>query len=227
MSAEHQCANAEHCVGYDKRTKEAEWTDGLPLCAHCLLVAHRDIGRLAQDHGDLAEHLQPSISQWGDGQPYGYGEPAMPLLGHIDALQREIEHVTATWEEITRDYCGLSAPTHPDVNRAVATLLPRLEQVCLIPAVTCQVTGCEDPWTDIDGVAAIAMLVHLHQRARGHLGLTDDTRQLPGHCQNKRCAAPALTQANGSDTVNCGRCGARMTRDEYERYGNAFLRGVA
>ena len=222
------CLRSDRCVAYDRRTRTAaEVDDRNPLCPGCLQVAQRDISRLAIDYADLHGHLYPSLGQWGDGQPGYTGEPAMPLRGDVEALQRAIWTTTTTWEEILRDHCGLSVNPHLTVATAVAVLEPRVEMLARIGPVDLNGPTVHDPPEDMTGAEAILAMMRLHQHARSVLGLTDDTRRLPGYCQNTKCLRPDLRQDNGSETVYCGVCAATMTRDDYEKIGNAFLRGAA
>lgn len=222
------CLRAERCVAYDRRNKRAvEVDERNPICDDCLHVAARDIGRLARDHDDLAGHLYPSLGQWGDGQPGYSGEPAMPLRGDVEALQRAIWTTTTTWEEILRDHCGLSANPRLTVHTAVAIIEPRVHLLARIGPVDLNGPTVHDPPEDMTGAEAILAMMRLHQRARGVLGLTNDTRTLPGYCQNTKCQRPDLRQDNGKDDVYCGTCAAVMTRDDYERWGNLFMRGAA
>lgn len=224
---EDRCAMAERCPGYDRRTKTAPTVRHNPLCDDDLRIAERDIRALRLDWRDLADQLIPSIGQWGDGQPPALGEHPMPLRGDVDALQREIWHVLTTWEEIIRDMCGLSIhesarQSQADVDTAVAILAPRIASLALIPAAAVFPTGCESEISHMTGVEAITAMGRLHGRARHHIGIDQDVRYLPGHCRH--CSRPALRQQNGSDTVYCDVCDDRQTRDDYEAYGNLFLR---
>ena len=56
------------------------------------------------------------------------------------------------------------------------------------------------------------------------LGLTEPVYVLPGRCQSRPCGRAELRVKDGSDTVWCDHCGAVMTRDDYDRLGNLFLR---
>ena len=166
-----------------------------------------------------------TLSQALDTQPHGAADPPMPLRGEPDALQREIHHVTTTWETEVRAACGLSDPGRDlpgaDVQRAVTTLTPRLRQLATLPPTTVYPTGCEDPPTDVAGWEAIHHLQHLHQRARGMLGRTHRTTELPGTCSG--CYTDRLQRVepryeNDPCLIYCANCHATWTSDEYDRY---------
>jgi hypothetical protein len=218
------CHNAERCVAYDRATKTAPWVDRCPLCEDCLVVTARDIRRLPADHADLEQHLWlDQLGQHLDSQPIGSGETPMPMAGHVDALRREIVQVVTTWAEILADRCSL-ATAGRDPAVLLATHVGRLAM--LGPQVVNGPTR-HDPPVEMVGLDAIADLRHLHRRALAVTGITSDTRDMPGHCPNIKCSAPALRHNNGSDQVYCARCGKVQTLDDYDRYGNAFLRGAA
>ena len=127
-------------------------------------------------------------------------------------------------------------PDFPPVVWAVGILAPRSDSLARLP----QVQMVNYPHSDEDStlfrsvtltyVCGAVGLLHLsraHQHARAVLGLTEPVYALPGHCQNRGCGRPELRVKDGSDTVWCDRCGAQMTRDDYDRYGNLFLREAA
>jgi len=125
-------------------------------------------------------------------------------------------------------------PGPADVVRAVATLEHRVDALARVPAV--QLVGYPHADDDtatrfrtitlvwVSGAQGVLDLSRAHQRARAMLGLTEPVYVLPGYCRARACGRPALRVKDGSDTVWCDHCGARMTRDDYDRYGNLFLR---
>lgn len=223
------CHSGERCVAYDRTTNTAAWVDRCPLCDDCLTISARDISRLAADHTDLDAHLWPDqLGQHLDGQPIAHGERPIPIAGHVDALQREIVHSVTTWEEILAD--RISAAPTGRLSAAVTLLNTHVRVLACIEAseaTVSQLRGCEDPWVAHSGVDAITHLRRLHRRTLAVTGITTDTRDMPGHCPNPRCARMTLRHDNGSDQVYCARCGKVQTLDDYDRYGNAFLRGAA
>ena len=81
----------------------------------------------------------------------------------------------------------------------------------------------------VTGARGLLDLAELHRRATVALGLTSPVRQLPGHCLAKGCGRAELrqaepTRAGDEPLVFCGHCGNGITRDDYERYANLFLR---
>jgi len=78
--------------------------------------------------------------------------------------------------------------------------------------------------TYVSGAQGVLDLSRAHQRARSVLGLTEPVYVLPGYCRSRGCGRPQLRVKGGSDTVWCDYCAAVMTRDDYDRYGNLFLR---
>ena len=78
----------------------------------------------------------------------------------------------------------------------------------------------------VSGAQGVLDLSRAHQRARAMLGLTEPVYELPGYCRARACGRPALRCKDGSDTIWCDHCGHTITRDDYDRYGNLFLRPV-
>jgi hypothetical protein len=128
-------------------------------------------------------------------------------------------------------------PGPADIVHAVRILTPRVEVLARIPAVQMVSYPRADHDTAVrfrsvelsyvTGAQGLLDLVHAHQRARTVLGLTEPVYELPGYCRARACGRPALRVKDGSDTVWCDVCGAVMTRDDYDRYGNLFLRTEA
>jgi hypothetical protein len=113
------------------------------------------------------------------------------------------------------------------VQRAARLLQPFTPVVAAIPPVPVRPTGTTDAPELLAGWEGLLGMVRLHGRAHYTLGLTTFTNQLPGECPG--CGESSLATAtgdrqlvlargDGSDTVFCRACGARTTRDDYERY---------
>jgi len=180
---------------------------------------------------DLEQLQSPSLSQALNMQPSGKAAPPMPLNGQAEALQAEIVHVATTWETEIRATNHLSDPPPtrrggPNVQRAVTILAPRLRQLACLPATAVYPTGPEDPATDMHGWEAVHHLQHLLQRARGMLGRTHRTRQVPGTCPD--CHADLHQddprEADDPTPVYCAQqCGWQLTRDEYETWTVGIL----
>jgi hypothetical protein len=222
-----------------------------PLCDAHLHRSSRAVGLLAYDYRDLEQLLPRPISQWSDRQlgPRGSAvEAPVPLRLDVEALQRRIWHLSTTWAEILSDRHRLSdAPTNVRAGYAVfwavGILSPRTDNLARLgptqmadyPDTDGTVFGSLKPavlgryprtvvLSTITGAQGLLDLAEAHSHARSMLGLTEPVYSLPGHCQNRGCGRAELRVTDGSDTVWCDRCGTQMTRDDYDRYGNLFLR---
>jgi len=233
------CLAGRRCRSYDRRTQTAAATEA-PLCPTCLTAATADIGQLTADYRDLEQQLSPTLGQWGDGQPGHSGEPPIPIRCNVEALQREIWYLSTAWAEVLADHHRLADPPWPvrpgrAVQNAVATIAVRVDALAQIGATLFVSYPRDDDATvfgpvtlsRITGAQGVLDLADTHRRARTLLGLTAPTRSLPGYCQNRSCGRPELRQDNGSDTVWCGHCAARMSRDDYERLCMLFTRTAA
>lgn len=220
----------------------------LPLCRPCLDQASRAVPLLVHDFRDLEQMLPKPISaaldeyhvfQRRSGPPV---EAPAPLQLHVEALQAEIWWLATTWAEVLCDRHRLAdPPSHVRqghaVQWAVQVLAPRVEVLARIGAVQLvSYPGADlDEATRFRGVEisyrtaaqGVLDLAHAHNRARTLLGLTEPVYVLPGRCQVRGCGAAELRVKDGSDTVWCDRCGAVMSRDDYDRLGNVFLREAA
>lgn len=226
------CVSDTRCRDFNPTGKHAAPVTGCPLCDACLAAAERDVRSLIYDYVDLAQLQSPALSQALNMQPGGKAAPPMPLNGHAEALQAEIVHVACTWEDVIRDHARLSprntAPRRPgrQLDDAIRVLLPRLRQLAGIDAADVYPTGCEDQPTTLAGWEAIHHLQHLHQRARGMLGRTHRTRQVPGTCPT--CHAD-LHQDDPRDyqdvtPIYCAtQCGWQLDRDAYEQWMTGYL----
>ena len=227
------CAHAEHCRGFDRTARQPAETAGNPLCTRCLDSHERDLRGLLWDWLDLEQLQMPSLAQSLTGQPNGSTEPAMPMAGGPEALQSEIAHVLATWEDVIRDRHRLAdVPATrrqgPTVQRAVTLLAPRVDILSRLDATTVYPTGCEDTPTDMTGVEALTHISHLHQRARAMLGRTRRTYWVPGDCG--LCGAQPTEGVPGplyrheprhegdESPVWCDHCDGWRSHDDYERY---------
>ncbi len=244
---EHLCVAGPRCRDYDRTTETAAVTTDLPLCDADLGHAAMAVSRLVLDYRDLENLLPKTISEWSDGQPGHSGEAPIPLRLNVEALQREIWHLTTAWAEVLADTHRLADPPAPvrmgrAVLDAVTVIEPRITILAAIGVTQfasyphddeAVIFGTRQPvvfgryprtitLSYITGAQGLLDMAHAHERARTILGLTRDIRHLPGHCQAKRCGRAELYQERGSDTVWCGHCGNTMTRDDYEAYGNIF-----
>lgn len=230
------------CREWDGR--EPGWAVAGPLCETEIRVAERDVRSLVFDYLDLEQQIPRGLSQALDGQPAGKPGPPVPLALAPEALQAEIVHVLATWEEQVRAVCRLSAvavrgpaaPWHTTVSnlsppakvragravqRAAEVLAPRLDVLARIEPVTVYRCGTDGDAEDVAGWEAVLHLSSLHQRARSLLGRTRRTEHLPGDCSN--CGAVDLRRdepryAEDPCDVYCGACAASWRREEYDRY---------
>jgi len=232
------CLAAEHCRTYDKTTNAAGTAERGPLCDADLAHAASGIAMLVHDYRDLEQLIPRPLGQRSDGQPGRGGEAPIPLRLDVEALQREIWWLATAWAEVLADRHRLSDPPLRiragfAVEWAVRILRPRVEQLARITNV--QMASYPRPddattrfrsvtLTYVPGAQGVLDLSRAHQRARSVLGLTEPIYELPGKCRSRGCGRPQLRVKDGSDTVWCDYCGSVMTRDDYDRYGNLFLR---
>jgi hypothetical protein len=230
------CLADTRCRNYDRHTQQPAQAEHTPLCRTCLNTATADINLLAYDWRDLEQLLPKTTNPWGDGQPGHTAEAPIPLRLDVEALQREIWWLTTAWAEVVADRHRLADQPRrvrdgPAVVASVRILAPRVENLARIPAVQMADYPCPDDDTTrlgpvtityVPGAQGVLDLASTHQRARSVLGLTEPVYELPGYCQ--ACSRPALRVKNGSDTVWCDHCNAVTTRDDYDQYGNLFLR---
>lgn len=226
------CAHNDQCRGFDRTSRQPAETNGNPLCARCLDSHERDLRALLWDWLDLEQLQLPSLAQSLTGQPNGSTEPAMPLAGGPEALQSEIAHVLATWEDVIRDRHRLAdtPPTRrqgPTVQRAVALLAPRVDILARLDAIAVYPTGCEDQPQDMTGVEALLYITALHKRARAMLGRTCRKFWVPGECP--LCDARPVEGVPGplyryeprhledESPVWCTACDGWQTFDDYQR----------
>lgn len=233
------------CKAYDPVGRHAYPTND-PLCHACLDHAERDIRTLTYDYLDLAQLHEASMSQAINEKTAGSKEKTMLLVGHVEALQAEIVHVTTTWEYEVRVTAHLSDPqtlvpvadwhttltrrTPPPrmrggaaVQRATAIIAPRLRMLSLIPATAVCPTGVEDDPQDITGWEAALQLADLHGRCRGVLGRTRRTLSLHGVCPNPACSAQALYRQEPRDYLDeqpvwCDTCKTQRPYADYEHF---------
>jgi hypothetical protein len=159
---------------------------------------------------------------------YFVAGPDVTLTGNVTIAYREsrLEHPTAQARPMR--------PGPADIVHAIRILTPRTENLARIGPVQMVSYPHADPdiavryrsvqLSYVSGAQGLLDLTAAHQRARSMLGLTEPTYVLPGKCQARGCGRPALRVKDGSDTVWCDRCGVSMTRDDYDRLGNLFLR---
>ena len=226
------------CLSRDRTTNTPGTAERGPLCDADLTHATAGIALLTCDYRDLEQLLPRPVGQRGDGQPSRGGEAPIPLRLDVEALQREIWWLTTAWAEVLADRHRLSDPPMRirdgyAVEWAVRILSPRVEQLARITDVQMASYPRPDDTTTrfrtvtltyVPGAQGVLDLSRAHQRARSVLGLTEPVYVLPGYCRSRGCGRPQLRVKGGSDTVWCDYCAAVMTRDDYDRYGNLFLR---
>lgn len=214
-----------------------QWGDGQPgHSGEAPIPIHTGVEALQQDiwrvtttwAGVLADEQRLATPPWRRPGPV-VRIFVVSAGGGVEAVDRpaRLEHPSA-WE--TRRL----RPGPADVAWAVRILGPRVETLARLGEAQLVDYPFADPeestryrnmvLSTVSGAQGVLDLARLHDRARRMLGLTRDTRNLPGYCQTKGCGRPGLVQENGSDTVWCTWCGAAQTRDDYEQYGNVFLR---
>lgn len=243
------CLAAQRCRSgtspHDPATNVPALAGDTPLCDADLEHATRALPLLVHDYRDLEQLLPPTMGVWPD-PTTGYVkvrviEAPIPMREEIEALQRRIWKLATTWAEVIADRHRLSDPPRGvrdgfAVAWAVRILAPRCDKLARLPLV--QVVNYPHPDEDstllrsitltyVSGAVGLLHLSRAHQHARAILGLTEPVYALPGHCQARGCGRAELRVKDGSDTVWCDRCGAQMTRDDYDKYGNLFLREAA
>ena len=217
-----------------------------PLCDTHLAAASRDISMLTHDYRDLEQLIPKPIGQRLDeyhtfsprsGPP---SEAPVPIQLNVEALQAQIWWLSTCWAEVLTDRQRLADPPKHvrrgfDVQWAVQVITPRVEALSVIGEVELVSYPGADPEVatrfgaveivKINGGQGVLDLVSCHQWARVWLALTDPpVYVLPGRCQSRACGRAELRVKDGSDTVWCDHCGVSMTRDDYDRLGNLFLR---
>lgn len=234
------CVAGERCREYDRTTQTAGEPGATPLCESCLTHSARALPLLVHDYRDLEQLLPRTMGQNLRVDISAPSlEPPVPIRLDVDELQRRIWHLATTWAEVLSDRHRLSDPPVKvregyAVAWAVGILAPRAEHLARLDAVQ-MVNYPDDDATVfrtirvsyIPGALGLLQLAQAHQHARSMLGLTEPVYELPGHCQNRGCGRAELRVKDGSDTVWCDHCGTQMTRDDYDRYGNLFLREAA
>lgn len=236
---DHQC---RAMVRRDGQPEPCPEPTGRPLCDTHLAGAARDVPLLVHDWRDLEQLLPRSIGEWSDGLPRGGGEAPIPLRLDVEALQARIWWLATCWAEVLTGLHRLADPPVRvrqgfAVQWAVGVLAPRVDVLVMVGPVEMVSYPGADPdlavrhgaveLSYVDGARGLLDLAWAHQLARSVLGLTEPVYVLPGRCQVKGCGAQELRVKDGSDSVWCDRCGAAMTRDDYDRLGNVFLRGAA
>lgn len=259
--APRHCQAGDHCKDRDPNTRQPQPTTD-PLCRPCLDAAHRDTRNLTYDYLDLAQLHETSLSQAASEHTSGGGHESPTLIAdHVEALQAEILHAASLWEHALRaanrlhnprtfaplwhtrvyDHYNLTtgapavrkARAGAVVQRAVAVIAPRLEQLAKLPPVTVCATGIEDPPAPMRGWEAVLHLTGLHARARSYLGRTRRTFWIPGECW--QCDAKPLRGVDGPlwrseprdredpMQVGCSKCGAQRPYPDYEQYMATLL----
>lgn len=247
-----ECLSGTACKAHNGQP----YPTGQPLCPDCLDAAARDIRGLLYDYLDLAQLHEASLSQAINERTSGSPESPMLLSGHVEALQAEIVHVLSVWEYELRVVCKLHNPAtyaplwrtsvydHHNlitcgdvlnrarpgavVQRAVATITPRLGRLAALPETVVCATGIEDEPTSVWGWQAVHQLQTLHARARGMLGRTTRRFWIPGECWS--CDARPTAGVDGPlyrseprfegdpMQVSCSPCGAYRPHADYETY---------
>lgn len=135
------------------------------------------------------------------------------------ARPARVEHPSA-WDRPMR-------PGPADVVRAVRVIGPRAGALARLGPVEFASYPGMPALAAVSGAQGVLDLAGAHARARSMLGLTEPVYVLPGRCQSRGCGAAELRVRDGSDSVWCDRCQVVMSRDDYDRLGNVFLRTEA
>lgn len=160
--------------------------------------------------------------------PAPHRRPSPPKLYWAVAA----DGTTSAWARPSRveHPSARSRPMRPgpaDIVRAVRVLGPRVAALARVGPVDFASYPGVAGLVEVAGAQGLLDLGRAHARARTMLGLTEPVYALPGRCQSRGCGAAELRVRDGSDSVWCDRCGVAMTRDDYDRLGNVFLREAA
>ena len=216
----------------------SQWDDGMPgHSGEAPIPLQLDVEALQADIWWLSTAWAEVLADRHHLTPPPHRRPSPPKLYWAVAADGTI----TTWARPTRlehptAHARRMRPGPADIVAALCILGPRTEVLARIGSVQMVSYPHADPDTAVryrsvqlsyvTGAQGLLDLAAAHQRARTMLGLTEPVYVLPGKCQARGCGRPALRVRDGSDTVWCDRCGTSMTRDDYDRLGNLFLRST-
>lgn len=201
------CTLGGFCNGRDQHKGWPAYSHGYNLCELCAEKTLGDVAALVYDFVDLSQivarrqgHSDTKISR-----PKPESVPPIDLA--VDTLRSDIERTLLLAEEQVRVTQRLpvrggtaNARAGYNVDQAVKIILPHLDALA----------------GTILGVEVISELQWLHRQARKLLGRIELKVALPGACPKCKVIS-SLSRRDGSDTVSCGSCEHRMTRDQYQK----------
>lgn len=210
------CAAGKACLEYSQLTLEPRWATQGPLCDRCLEASETAVGSLELDYLDL-DGLDQAKAASTDFVT-GSRSSQVPINLEADALQRQLVHVSTTWEEILRSELGDSlepaSVRHLTALRASQSYLqPRVVYLARVEPVEVYPTGCEDEIAEMSGWQALLLIRKLHNRTKKLVGLTEWIDHLPGLCDG--CGCDTLRRSSGADYVYCARCPSWKTYENY------------
>lgn len=206
------CTLGAFCDSRDRKTGRPGESHGYNLCELCAEKALGDVAGLLYDFVDLSQVIarRDGRSDVKISRPKPESIPPIDLA--VDTMRSDVEQALLRAEMMVR-YAdqlpardGSNARAGYNVDQAVRIVLPRLELLAGLYLLQPPVTG----------PAVINELRSLHRRARTLLGRNELKVALPGACPKCKVVS-SLSRRDGSDTVSCGSCEHRMTRDQYQQ----------
>jgi len=199
------------------------------LCRTDLNRARAAIDQLPRDYLELSLLLGKSGART-DLPTTGTRERPVPLRLGVLALQEEIATELALWAGPVAELDGFvfterGRPEHL-VRYASGWIIGRWPSLLAVPLTTvARLDGRDERLsgrsgvdvTEEDGVDGALRLLELHERTEAVEGRTHRAHRLYLPCPNPACQRMTLERQEGSDRVDCRRCGHRMPLDEAER----------
>lgn len=200
------CTLGAFCDCRDRTTGRPAESNGYNLCSSCSENTVGDVAALLYDFVDLSQIIarRDAHSDVKIARPKPSSIPPIDLA--VDTLRSDIERTLTLAEAMVRFAQQLPPRNHKNaragynVDQAVKIVLPHLDALAGTAL----------------GPGVINELRWLHRQARTLLGRNELKIALPGACPKCR-ASHALSRVDGSDTVSCGSCEFRMTREQYQR----------
>jgi ribosomal protein S27E len=229
MSELHRCHRGARCADHETDAANPALKRGAPinpthgLCDPCTRLLHRSLLDIPQDYLDLEVALtgcHDSLRELVAATP----ELPVPISLTLAAVQAELLHEAQCWAESTAEVLGVWWDTqHARDSRPGAVLdrasrlLSRSISAFLALRDVVHATWLYGVWTTVerDGLDGALVFLDLHQRVRALTGQRRLVNHLPVPCPD--CERTALTRDDGSETIECGACGQRLTWDQYEQ----------
>lgn len=240
-----ECARAERCSDprietVDGKIRRLPALTPRPLCEPDRTLLFQTINQTPATYVDLYRAL-PRLNGTGP-KVSGSKSPPLPLRADVEALMREMNHITTTWAEIVSAVAGLSADQPkrhgPAIQQACDILTRRLDALLALdtwpvaryfslkaaselpPGTGGKVfpsAGYAVAIVHLDGAEAAEEIFSLHAKCRSMLGLTRKRETLNIPCEH--CGRAAITRqetaAGVADDGRCGHCGQTYTPAEW------------